>query len=55
MSGRLHGYARVSEASDADNLSTQRRALADCERSSRTWAAARQDSGFDLLYRCIIH
>ena len=34
MSGRLYGYARVSVASDADanNLQTQRRVLADCER-----------------------
>ena len=33
MSGRLHGYARVSAASDADanNLETRRRVLADCE------------------------
>ena len=33
MSGRLFGYARVSVASNADanNLSTQRRVLADCE------------------------
>ena len=33
MSGKLHGYARVSVASDADanNLETQRRVLADCE------------------------
>ena len=34
MSGKLFGYARVSVASNADanNLSTQRRVLADCER-----------------------
>ena len=31
MSGRLFGYARVSVASDVDNLSTQCRVLADCE------------------------
>ena len=31
MSGRLFGYARVSVASDADDLSTQCRVLADCE------------------------
>ena len=33
MSGRLHGYARVSVASEADanNLENQRRVLADCE------------------------
>ena len=33
MSGKLFGYARVSVASDseANNLSTQRRALPDCE------------------------
>ena len=33
MSGRLYGYARVSVANDADanNLSTQRRVLAECE------------------------
>ena len=33
MSGRLHGYARVSVASDADanNMETQHRVLADCE------------------------
>ena len=30
-SGRLFGYARVSVASDADTLSTPRRALSDCE------------------------
>ena len=32
MSGRLYGHARVSVASDAEanNLSTQRRVLADC-------------------------
>ena len=36
MSGRLFGYARVSVASNADanNLSTQRRVLADCEQIS---------------------
>ena len=33
MSGKPHGYARVSVASDADvnNLETQRRVLAYCE------------------------
>ena len=31
MSGRLYGYARVSLASDANNLETQRRVPADCE------------------------
>ena len=31
MSGRLLGYARASLASDAYNLSTQCRVLADCE------------------------
>ena len=33
MSGKPFGYARVSEASDTDanNLETQRRVLADCE------------------------
>ena len=33
MSGKLHGYARVSVASDADanDFENQRRVLADCE------------------------
>ena len=33
MNGKLHGYARVSVASDADanNFENQRRVLADCE------------------------
>ncbi len=31
MSGRLYDCARVSMASDANNLSTQRRVLAGCE------------------------
>ena len=31
MSGRLHGYARVPVVSEANNLSMQRRVLADCE------------------------
>ena len=57
MSGKPVGYIRVSVASDADanNSETQRLALADCERSSRTWAAGPRNSGFDLLYRCMIH
>ena len=41
MSWKPYGDARVSVASDAhsNNLEAQRRVLADCERSSRTWAA----------------
>ena len=39
MSWKPYGDARVSVARDADanNSETQRPALADCERSSRTW------------------
>ena len=44
---KTYGYARVSVASDADanNLETQRRVLADCEQSSRTWAAGPLGTG----------
>ena len=37
--------ARVSVISDANNSETQRRALADCERSSRTWGAGPLGTG----------
>ena len=58
MSGRLYGYARVSVASDADanNSETQRPALADCEQVFEgVGSGPVRNSGFDWLYRCMIH